>query len=155
MTRIAFTVAGIPAPKGSARAIKRGKGDKARAVLVASSSDANKRAQSSWSAAVGWAAKAAWSGRPPFDGPVGVSVTFRMPRPPSVTRALPDVKPDVDKLLRSTFDALSGIAFADDARVIAVEAVKLYAFNGQPGASIEVYRYPRTAGPVSARSDEQ
>ena len=27
---------------------------------------------------------------------------------------LAEVKPDVDKLLRSTFDALSGIAFADD-----------------------------------------
>ena len=151
MTRIAFTVAGIPAPKGSARAIKRG----GYAVLVASSSDANKRAQSSWAAAVGWAAKIAWAGRPPFDGPVGVDVTFYVPRPKSVTREYPEVKPDADKLLRCTLDALTGIAYRDDAQVIAPHPTKLYANDGQPGASIEVYRYPRTAGPVSARSDER
>ena len=142
-------VDGVPAPKGSARAIKRG----GFAVLVASSSDANKRAQKSWADAVAWAAKAAMAGSPPLDGPVGVSVTFRMPRPPSVRRMLPEVKPDVDKLLRSTFDALSGIAFADDAQVVSVVAVKLYAFDGRPGASIEVYRYPRPAEP--ARSNER
>lgn len=141
-------VDGIPAPKGSARAVIDRRTGRAR--LLASSSGRNERGQASWAAAVGWAAKIAWAGRPPFDGPVGVDVTFYMPRPKSVARALPEVKPDVDKLLRSTLDALSGIAFADDARVIAVEATKLYANDGQPGASIEVYPYP---GPAPARSD--
>ena len=135
-------VDGIPAPKGSARAIKVGKGDKAHAVLVASSSDANKRAQRSWSDAVAWAAKAAMAGSPPLDGPVVVNVEFLLPRPKSVKRAAHTVKPDLDKILRCTLDALTGIAFADDSQVVRVVASKHYASaTTGPGANIHITNY--------------
>lgn len=150
-------VDGVPAPKGSARAIKVGKGDKARAVLVASSSGVNERAQKSWSNAVAWAAKAARQGAAPMVGPVGVRIAFYLPRPKSVRRPWPTVAPDLDKILRATFDALTGIAWVDDAQVVTVEplapgaAMKLYADGVKPGALIDVYQLP--AEP--ARSNER
>ena len=129
-------VDGIPAPKGSARAIKRG----GFAVLVASSSDANKRAQRSWADAVAWSAKAERA--TPIVGPVVVNVEFLLPRPKSVKRASHTVKPDLDKILRCTLDALTGIAFADDSQVVRVVASKHYASaTTGPGANIHITNY--------------
>lgn len=149
--RIGFRVAGIPAPKGSARAIKRGD----RAVLVASSSNANRDAQRSWATAVGWAAKAAHRAAP-WAGPIGLEVTFYVARPKSVRRALPEVKPDGDKLLRATADALTGILFVDDGQVTDWIARKRYATAEEPcGAWIEVWRVSETttAGGEPVRSE--
>ena len=142
-SRIGFRVAGIPAPKGSARAIKRGD----RAVLIASSSNANRDAQRAWAAQVGWAAKAAHRAAP-WTGAIGLEVTFFVARPKSVTRALPEVKPDGDKLLRATADALTGILFVDDGQVTDWIARKRYATAEEPcGAWIEVWRVAtETAG---------
>jgi crossover junction endodeoxyribonuclease RusA len=44
--------------------------------------------------------------------------------------------PDVDKLLRAVFDALTGIVWDDDAQVTKVEATKCFA--GEPGVWLEV-----------------
>ncbi|HZJ30733.1 MAG TPA: RusA family crossover junction endodeoxyribonuclease [Vicinamibacterales bacterium] len=52
--------------------------------------------------------------------------------------ALPRGKPDIDKLARSTLDALSGIVFDDDARVASLELRKVYAAPGDEGATITV-----------------
>lgn len=139
-SRIGFRVAGIPAPKGSARAIKRGD----RAVLIASSSNANRDAQRAWATAVGWAAKAVHRAAP-WTGPIGLDVTFYVARPKSVTRALPEVKPDGDKLLRATADALTGILFVDDGQIVDWIARKRYATAEEPcGAWIEVWRVSET-----------
>lgn len=129
---------GVPAPKGSARAIKVGRGDKSRAVLVASGSDANKAAQKSWSNAVGWSARAAWRGEP-LIGPVGVALRFVFVRPPSAPRKqwAPEVKPDFDKITRCTVDALTGIVFVDDAQI--VDAVVSKRYGDQPGCTVEVW----------------
>lgn len=52
--------------------------------------------------------------------PVIVTYRFYIERPPSIpkkrTRLV--VKPDLDKLIRSTTDALTGILYADDAQII-------------------------------------
>lgn len=78
----------------------------------------------------------------PVDGPVAVTVLFTLARPVSTPKRviLPFRKPDLDKLLRSTLDALTmGGALVDDARVVALTARKLYATPGQPtGATIMV-----------------
>jgi Holliday junction resolvase RusA-like endonuclease len=49
--------------------------------------------------------------------------------------------PDVDKLCRSTLDGLkAGQAFADDAQVVVLEGLKVFADQGEePGARIRVY----------------
>lgn len=67
----------------------------------------------------------------PFAGkhvPVEVAISFYFAKPDSVSkkRTLPSVKPDADKLIRGVFDALSGVAFHDDAQVVVVRARKLY-----------------------------
>lgn len=67
----------------------------------------------------------------PLEGPVTVEVTFRLQSPRSAPRALPHVRPDVDKLARAALDGLTGAAFADDAQVVRLTATKEY---GPPGA---------------------
>lgn len=71
----------------------------------------------------------------PLEGPVKVSITFRMPEPKSNTRRLPHVRPDVDKLARAVLDGLTGAAFADDCQVVDLRARKVY---GTPGADITI-----------------
>lgn len=84
-----------------------------------------------WRADVELAARRAMT--EPFTGPVAVTLTFHMPMPksrPAKIRRLgtiwSSVRPDIDKLARSTLDALtaSGI-IDDDARVARLHATKL------------------------------
>jgi Holliday junction resolvase RusA-like endonuclease len=81
---------------------------------------------------------------PAIAGPVSVVVTFIMPRPKKPKALFPDRKPDIEKLQRSTFDALkSAGVYEDDARIIKVVAEKVYAGDAGfgldvPGAVIEV-----------------
>lgn len=135
MTAVRFRVDGTPASKGSARAVTSK--STGRALLLASSNDGNARDQASWAKAVGWAAKVVC--RAPAADPIAIAVRFILARPRSVKRARPSVKPDIDKLLRCTLDALTGIAWIDDAQVVEVRATKNYALAGErPGADIEI-----------------
>ncbi len=77
-------------------------------------------------------------------GPVRVEVEFYLPRPASVTikkRALPIVPPDLDKLLRVLLDGIgqSEVIWGDDSQVVQIEAVKLYADDTEPGATVTIY----------------
>ena len=133
---IAFVVAGIPATKGSARAVNDRRTGKAR--LIPSGSDVNKRAQASWSDAVGWAARQAMAGRPPIAGPVEVRCVFWLPK--ARTSKLETPRGDLDKLLRATWDAMTGIVFVDDVLVAdAGKSCKWFASGKrEPGAMIEI-----------------
>jgi Holliday junction resolvase RusA-like endonuclease len=135
---ITLDILGAPAPKGSARAMNIG----GRARLIASSSGANARKQSAWVNAIKRAATCT-----PIAGPVWVSLTFRLARPKGHygKRGLlnsaplhPTVHPDIDKLARCTLDALTGIAFDDDARIVELIVSKTYAVPGREGAAIRV-----------------
>ncbi len=77
-------------------------------------------------------------------GPVRVEVEFYLPRPASVTqkkRPLPIVPPDLDKLLRGLLDGIgqSEVIWGDDSQVVQIEAVKLYADDTEPGATVTIY----------------
>lgn len=77
-------------------------------------------------------------------GPVRVEVEFYLPRPASVTqkkRALPIVPPDLDKLLRGLLDGIgqSEVIWGDDSQVVQIEAIKLYADDTEPGATVTIY----------------
>jgi crossover junction endodeoxyribonuclease RusA len=88
----------------------------------------------------------------PFDGAVGVIVTFFMPRPKSHygsgRNALnlkpsapfyPAVMPDIDKLLRAVLDGLTDAqVWHDDGQVVLVHASKRYEVEAGPGAEIVV-----------------
>jgi crossover junction endodeoxyribonuclease RusA len=60
--------------------------------------------------------------------PVKLYITFLFRKPESVSkkRTFPVVKPDLDKLLRATLDALTGVVFHDDAQVVEVVTSKIY-----------------------------
>lgn len=140
---MAFFVPGIPAPGGSKRFVGMNKRT-GRAVLI---DDAGER-NTNWRAAVASFARVIGPVRP-WQGPLQLTVTFFMPRPKSHYRTGKHagelkpgaprwhiVKPDATKLLRSTEDALTGIAWADDAQICQQSATKEY--SEQPGAFIEI-----------------
>ena len=125
-----FEVRGIPAPQGSKRHVGNG-------VLIESS-----KLVKPWREAVKWAALElllpAHGGRP-LDGPLRASLIFTLARPVSAPkgRTHPDRKPDLDKLIRSTLDAITDAGLiADDARIVELRASKIY--GAVPGATIAI-----------------
>lgn len=128
---VTFHVHGAPVQQGSTKGFVN-----KRSGRVQITHD-NKAPLKSWRQDV--AACAAEAGVVQLEGPVRVEATFRFVRPASVTakkRPLPEVKPDLDKLARALLDALTGIAYRDDAQVVALDVQKLYA--DQPGLSCTI-----------------
>lgn len=72
-----------------------------------------------------------------FEAPIALSFVFYLPRPKSAPRRVthPVTKPDLSKLIRATEDALSTVAFRDDARVVSITARKVFA---QHAAKVEI-----------------
>lgn len=73
-----------------------------------------------------------------IDEPVELSVIFYLPRPKTATRDFPAVMPDLDKLIRSVGDSLTGTIIRDDSRIIAISAQKRYADDRGSGAVIRL-----------------
>ncbi len=61
--------------------------------------------------------------------PVKVMLEFHVARPKSIPkkRTEPAVKPDLDKLVRATMDALKSVLYVDDGQVTELRAKKKYA----------------------------
>lgn len=129
-----------PAPQGSKRHVGRGR-------LIEQSQRVKP-----WRDAVHTAALEAMDNRLILDGPLSVEVVFTVRKPASAPKRVlwPVTRDsgDIDKLLRSTFDALttSG-AIADDSRIVEVTARKVHPGEGvdaldAPGAVIRVWRLP-------------
>jgi Holliday junction resolvase RusA-like endonuclease len=118
-----ITVFGTPAPQGSKRFVGHAKSG--RGIMIESSA-----AVKPWREAVKWAAlqKLHEENRLRINGPVRVRMVFTLPRPKSAKMgALPSKKPDLSKLVRATEDALTDAGmWEDDARVVVLEAQKLY-----------------------------
>lgn len=122
-------VPGKPAPQGSKRHVGGG-------VMIESS-----KAVAPWRTTVAW--HAAQTHRvAPLDGALFVSLVFVMPRPVSTPkRSTPHAikRPDLDKLTRAVFDALSSVVWRDDSQVVQVYATKRIAeLEQQPGVHIRV-----------------
>jgi crossover junction endodeoxyribonuclease RusA len=135
---VEIDVTGIPAPQGSKRHVGKG-------VMVESSKKVKP-----WRTAVATEALKHTFEPWPY---VNVVAWFRLSRPKSHYRTgrfshvlkdsapvFPAQYPDLDKLCRSTLDALRmGAAFKDDAQVVKLYAFKVYAAQGEePGALIRV-----------------
>lgn len=97
-----------------------------------------------WREAVKWAAREIGAF---VIGPVAVEMVFTWPKPKSAPKTrvtYPDRKPDIDKLIRSTLDAIMQAGtIEDDARVVSLSAAKRYPNEGPdaldvPGAVIRV-----------------
>jgi Holliday junction resolvase RusA-like endonuclease len=141
-TAIQFFVHGLPVPQGSKKVIRGN---------VIEMADARLR---SWRQDVASTAKQTMSEQGAEAGiePVDVRLMFFLPRPqghygsgrnqntvrPSAP-PMPAVHPDLDKLIRSVLDALTGICFRDDKQVVSITAAKLYSDgDSSPGLMASV-----------------
>lgn len=126
---ISFPVYGTPAPQGSKRHLGRG-------ILVESSKKVKP-----WREAVKWAAIEANKDRLSMLGPVSVHLTFLFQKPKSTKGAHPITRSsgDIDKLCRSTLDALvdAGV-INDDSQVVQLDAAKAFKGDASHGAWIVV-----------------
>lgn len=143
---VCFFVPGVPQPGGSKKGfVVKTRGGAVRAVVV---EDAKHNAP--WRAVVTLAASEYFSS--PLSGPISVSFTFAMPRPQghygtgrnagTLKPTAPHghtIKPDITKLIRSTEDALKGVAWQDDCQVVSQSAGKFY--GPQPGCWIRIQRF--------------
>lgn len=111
-------VPGIPQPQGSKNAFQRGN----KIVLV----EANKNLPA-WRKLVTEKLEAANVSCEPMTEPTCLEVVFFMPKPKTVKRRYPSVKPDLDKLIRAINDsATKAGVIKDDAQVIEIVAFKVY-----------------------------
>lgn len=123
---ISFTVLGKPVPQGSMKAFVI----EGRAHLTSDSKKTMPFRQE-----VGWMALRALEGlEQPFCAkhePVWVRLVFFFAKPPSAkkSRTRPVTKPDIDKLCRSCFDAMTGVMWHDDAQIVNVLAEKHFDTN--------------------------
>lgn len=120
---ITFTAYGIPAPQGSMKAFMR----PGMKHPVVTGDNARTRP---WRQAIVDASREVMAGRTPIEGPVGVVATFYLPRPKSAPKRItqPAKLPDLDKLVRALFDALTAAGvWRDDAQVVRVDALKAFA----------------------------
>jgi Holliday junction resolvase RusA-like endonuclease len=167
---IQFTVIGKPVTKGSTTsfAAKRKDGSLVTrengnpVVVTRNASGARGRTWENAVASCALEARELAGGRIARGEPVGVEVIFYQPRnaghygtgrnacklkdsaPP-----FPAVRPDVDKLLRSTLDALTSVLYADDGQVVTVRAEKRF---GDP-ARAEIKVWVVSALPVDGQLD--
>lgn len=136
---ITFDVIGLPAPQGSKKPVGRTR--TGRTNLVESSAKVRP-----WRQDVAAAAMA--TAEPLITGPVALTVTFRFHRPkghygarglrPSAPVHM-QTRPDLDKLLRSTCDALTGPLLREDSQVCQITAHKRFCVGDErPGALITV-----------------
>lgn len=87
---------------------------------------------------------------PPLDGPVGLSVSFLMPRPTSkiwkrkpMPREWYPKRPDWDNLAKSLCDSLNGLAYFDDNQIVeAIIRKQIAEGSEQPGALVHIWDKP-------------
>ena len=144
-----FFVPGIPAPKGSTKSFMP-KGAK----FPVTTTDCKRTKP--WQAIVAYAASQHMLPGMPWDCAVSLDLNFYLPRPPSISvkkRPYPTVKPDLDKLVRCIGDALKGVFYTDDARVVSGVVSKWYA-NPEVGEVPGVRIVTRTMDPAEVEGAE-
>ena len=119
-----FTIEGQPQGKGRPRFTKNG-----HAFTPQATRDYENLIAESFKAAGGEL----------FDGYVCVNISAFYKIPQATTKVKrgmiergflkPAVKPDIDNVLKVVLDALNGVAYKDDSRVVSVTARKVYSFE--------------------------
>lgn len=127
LQRVSFWVSGVAVPQGS-KVIMRGR-------LL----DSNVKVLKAWRARVADAAQGVAAGRTfAPEAEIALLADVYLPRPKTVVRRRPTVKPDGDKLLRALCDAItdSGV-WRDDAQVVSYD-VDLWYADDKPGVKLTV-----------------
>lgn len=164
--RVEFFVVGEPRPAGSKTTGVAHRRDPATGQQVpvtkpdgrlqTFTKDSSGAKGKTWRADVREAATEAMGGAPMLDGPLLVSVEFRMPRlkghygsganAQTLKASAPywhTVRPDADKLSRALLDALTSVVWKDDAQVAHKSVTKRYTWPGERvGAHVVVAPLP-------------
>jgi len=131
--RHAFTVYGKPVAKARPRVVRLPNGQ---------SRTYTPKATASWEEMIRYQAL---GHRPAalIDGPISVDATFYLPKPKSRRKSdvWADRKPDWDNLGKAVTDALEGLFWANDSRIVDCRVRKLY--GDPPRVEIEI----REVGP--------
>lgn len=109
MVCVKFFVPGVPVPQGS------------MSVFNGRVVHSNSHKLRAWRGAI----RAAVT-EPITEQPVALGLCFVLPKPKTVRRPVPSVKPDLDKLVRAVGDALEGTAYRNDSQIVSVVAEKVY-----------------------------
>jgi Holliday junction resolvase RusA-like endonuclease len=130
---IRFTVFGIAASKGRSQTVR---------LKTGASHTYTPAATVAWEESVVGQALAHRPADGPWEGPLGLGVTFFRSMPKSVPKrdratALPATRPDIDNNVKAITDALQGIIWLNDAQLVDVEARKRY---GVPRVEIRIWR---------------
>jgi Holliday junction resolvase RusA-like endonuclease len=134
---VTIVVYGVPGPQGSKRHVGGG-------VMIESSKKVKP-----WRQDVKAAALEAVAGRPLLDGPLMASMVFTIREQPASKPAWwpsgvrwsksmrwrPASTPDLSKLLRATEDALTGVIWKDDARVVGYARLEKF-YCGHPATDV-------------------
>jgi Holliday junction resolvase RusA-like endonuclease len=154
---LVMSINGEPKGKGRPRATVRG-------GFASVYTDAQTR---KYEASITAIARDKMAGRSPFEGPLSVTLRFRMPIPKSATKRVRDGmaageiahcgRPDIDNLAKAVLDAIgedaaakkmgleARVVFANDSQIVRLIAAKLYA--EQPGVDVRVEAFaPQGAG---------
>lgn len=124
---IEFSIPGAPVPKGRPRTTR----------INGFMSFYTPQATRAYEKTVATLARAAMGSEKPFEEPVSLWLTAYLPIPASWSKAKqskaragdlrPQTKPDLDNVIKAVSDAMNGIAYTDDALVVALIATKYYA----------------------------
>lgn len=163
--KMTFEVIGEPKPGGSKRArpvFRKDPLNPGRVIPVTAKNGMpivntapDNSATKPWMNAVSEAAVFEWGARDLFvlDEPLAITLAFYFERPQShwgsgknsdrlkdSAPLYPETKYDVDKLERATLDALHGIVFKNDARVVQLPSKKLYGAPARCQITIRRFR---------------
>lgn len=135
MSAVTFAVEGIPAPQGSKDYVGHRAG---KAVLVESSAGVD-----AWRVKIGWLARNAMTRQRlrPFPGAVRIRCDFVMHRPARCPLPTPPAtkRPDLDKLIRAVWDAVTSVVVLDDSQFVQSSESKRTAEPGEPtGVTITI-----------------
>lgn len=133
---IRFRVYGIPQTKGSIKAFMR----PGMRYPVVTNDNVKNKAWAQAVTAVAQMAKAQYADSTPLDGALMLCLSFYLPRPKSIPRRIhyPTKRPDLDKMVRSVKDALTGVLYRDDSQIVQLTASKAYASDPGVEVSLEV-----------------
>jgi len=142
---VRFSVNGLPQTKGSASAFPKKRssrdsvgdfilGRKQKTVVV----NANQK-NKEWEKKIQRQAFLHYQVNKLWEQPVALRLIFRLKKPkahPKSKHVFHTKKPDLDKLIRSVVDALTGVVYKDDNQVCSIHSRKEYSNN--PGVDIAV-----------------
>jgi Holliday junction resolvase RusA-like endonuclease len=144
MSLLTFSMSGMPRGQGRPRATAR------RGFASVYKATADRKYENS----IRDVAIEKMAGRDPFEGPLSVSLRFRMPIPKSATKraragmAAGEIahcsKPDLSNLVKAIEDGMNGVVYVDDAQIVRCFTTKLY--SERPGVDVRVEAYAPQGG---------